>query len=120
VKLLRHRELRLLEHPLRDAEGDRVHEVALPELERGWRRVGEAREVREIAPERLPALRFGLGARAPPAPEPDEEHADEQDDRVHEERYADRDEDDGRPRRREAVEVRRSDEEERASGDGEG
>ena len=52
-----------LEHALGDPERDPVDEVALPELERGRRRVAEPREVGEVAAERLPALGLDLDRR---------------------------------------------------------
>ena len=70
VQRLGHVQLRALEHALRDPEGDPVDEVPLPQLERRRRRLVEAREVGQVAAERLPALRLGLrlGAAAPPEP----------------------------------------------------
>ena len=63
-ELLRHVQLRALEHALGDPERDPVDEVALPELERRGRRLVEAREVGQVAAERLPALCLELRVRA--------------------------------------------------------
>ena len=62
-------QVRALQDALRDPEGDAVDEVALPELERGGRRLLEAREVRQVAAERLPALGLGLAGLRPAPPE---------------------------------------------------
>ena len=84
-----------LEHPLGDPERDPVHEIALPQLERGRRRLLETREVREVPPESCPALRFGLGTRRPPAPQATgEDERSGEEDRVHEQAEADGHEDD--------------------------
>ena len=61
---LGHVQLRALQHALGDPERDPVDEVALPELERRGRRHVEAREVGQVAAERLPALGLGLRGRA--------------------------------------------------------
>src|SRR3990172_9367069 len=60
VERLWHVELRALENALGDAECDPIDEVPLPQLERRRRRFVEAREVREVAAEGLPAFRFDL------------------------------------------------------------
>ena len=61
---LRHVQLRPLQHALGDSERDAVDEVALPERERRGRRFLQAREVGEVAPERVPALGLLLSAPA--------------------------------------------------------
>ena len=75
MERLRHVQLRALQHALGDSERDAVDEVALPERERRGRRFLQAREVGEVAPERLPALCLllsGLRATAPGAAVEDE------------------------------------------------
>ena len=75
MERLRHVQLRSLQHALGDSERDAVDEVALPERERRGRRFLQAREVGEVAPERLPALCLllsGLRATAPGAAVEDE------------------------------------------------
>ena len=70
-ELFGHRDVRRLEHALGDPEGDPVDEVALPQLERRGRRLLQAREVGQVAAERLPALGLefaGLRAAAPQPP----------------------------------------------------
>src|SRR5262245_48831993 len=52
VQRLGHVQLSALEYPLGDPERDAVHEVALPERQRGGRCLLESREVREVAAER--------------------------------------------------------------------
>src|SRR6185503_17838236 len=68
VQLLGHVELRALENPLCDSEGDAVDEVTLPELEGRGRCLLQAWEIGEVPAKRLPALRLLLGVRraAPP------------------------------------------------------
>ena len=68
-ELLGHVQVRGLQHSLGDAEGDPVHEVALPQRERRGRRLAEPREVGQIAAERLPALGLGLRLARAAAPE---------------------------------------------------
>jgi hypothetical protein len=59
-------EVGALEDALGDPERDPVDEITLPQLQRGRRGFGETREVGEVAPEGLPALRasrWALGER---------------------------------------------------------
>ena len=102
MQLLRHVEVRALEHPLGDPEGDPVHEVALPELERDRRRLREAREVGQVPAERVPALRVGLGVGPAPPPQSDRERGCAGDACVHERADAEREQHDRLPRRRDA------------------
>ena len=74
MELLRHVKVRSLEHLSRNAERDAVHEVTLPELQRGRRSFLEPGEVGEVAAERCPTLRLQLGRLRPLSPEPNVEH----------------------------------------------
>ncbi len=69
MERLRHVQLRPLQHALGDPECDAVDEVALPERERRGRRFLQAREVGEVAPERVPALGFLLSGPRATAPQ---------------------------------------------------
>jgi hypothetical protein len=103
VQLLRHQQVRALEYTLGDPECDRVDEETLPQLERGRRRLLQPRKVDEVAPERLPALGFGLRLGSPLAPHRHRSNRGQHDDCVHERADAERKQQHGRPRREDRV-----------------
>ena len=120
VDLLRHEQVCALQHALGDPERDPVDEEALPQLERGGRSIGEARKVRQVAPERLPALRLELRLRAPPPPEPPAEgRGDPEQQGVGDEARADGDQDDVAPPRGDGAEAVNADDEQHDAGNAE-
>src|SRR6266540_3013410 len=100
VKLLGHVQLCALQHALGDAERDAVDEEPLPQLECRGRCLLQAREVREIAPERFPPLRLDLAIAASSPPDLHIRSTDDEHDRVDDRAGAERDEDDVAPARR--------------------
>ncbi len=69
MQFLRHVYLRSLENALGDTEGDAVDEEALPEGDRGGRRLLEPGEVVEVVAEGPPALPLELDRLLTRAPE---------------------------------------------------
>src|SRR5215208_1545661 len=101
----RHQQVGALEDALGDSERDPIDQVALPELEGRRRRFLQAREVRQVAAEGVPALGFGLAGGGPAAPERRPRGGEDERDGVRGGAEPERDPDDVAPPRRHGAEA---------------